>query len=317
MTEQPPLPSPDETPDPVVVAPKTPRRDLVPWLYGLGFLVLAAAIVYLWQYPSMPGETGSVTSAMNASQQRLADMDSRLNRLEQRPATVTAADLAKIAARVDTLEGRVADQTQSASRLDTLSGRIESLAGRGQTGLDATKQQLDALTNRVAALEANAGDLDSVTKRLNRIARLQEAAFALQVGRPVGDLPNAPEALSRYAHAAPPTEAQLRLRFPQAERAALAAKQPDTGDAPFIGRVWEQAQGLVTIRRGDDVLVGNPSAIALGKAKAALEAGDLAGAVDAVATMKGPPGQAMAEWLAEAKGLLGARAALADMADQA
>jgi biotin carboxyl carrier protein len=200
--------------------------------------------------------------------------------------------------------------------LDTLAGRIESLSGRDQTGLDATRQQLDALTSRLAAIESNAVNLDALTKRLNRIARLQEASFALTSGRPIGDLPNAPEALARYAHAAPPTETQLRLRFQRDKQAALAAKQTDDTDAPFAGRVWERAQGLITIRRGDDVVVGNPSAVALNHAESALDAGDLTSAVTAVETLKGAPGQAMANWLADAKALLSARSALADTADQ-
>jgi hypothetical protein len=313
MTEQPLLPPPEEPPEPLVSPPKPPRRDPVPWLYGLGFLVLAVAILYLWQNPGMPGETAGNASALHAVDQRLTDSDTRLIRLEQRP----APDLGKISARVDALDGRVADQTQLASRLDTLSGRIESLSGRDQSGQDANKQQLDALTSRVAALELKAGSLDAVTKRLNRIARLQEASFSLASGHPIGDVPDAPEALSRYARAAPPTEAQLRLRFPHAEQIALAAKQPDESDAPFIGRVWERAQGLVTIRRGDDVVIGNPSAITLSHARVALDAGDLAGAVEAIQALKGQPEQAMADWLTQAKGLLGARSALAEMANQA
>jgi hypothetical protein len=295
------------------VPPKPPRRDLVPWFYGLGFLVLAAAIFYLWQYPKMPREVTGDTSALQAVQQHLAAADQRLSKVEQGP----AADIAKITARVDALDGRVADQTQLASRLDTLSGRIESLSGRDQSGLDAVKQQLDALTARVTAVEANAGNLDAAAKRLNRIARLQEASFALASGRPVGDVPDAPAALARFAHAAPPTEEQLRLRFAPAEKAALAAKQPDEGNAPFIDRVLERAQGLITIRRGDDIVVGNPTAVTLSHARTSLDQGDLTGAVDAVETLKGQPAQAMATWLADAKALLGARSALAEMADRA
>jgi hypothetical protein len=313
MTEQPLLPPPDETLEGVGPLPKTPRRDLVPWLYGLGFLVLAAAIFYLWQYPSIPGEPAADAVAIQTVEQRLADIDARLARLDQRP----IPDLGKITARVDALDGRVTDQTQLASRVDTLSGRIESLSGRDQTGLDAMTQQLDALTGRVAAVESNAGSLDAVTKRLNHIARLQEASLALAAGRPIGDLPNAPEALARYAHAAPPTEAQLRVRYPRDEQAALAAKQSDDSDAPFVGRVWERAQGLITIRRGDDIVVGNAAAIILTQAHAALEAGDIAGAVNAVEALRGQPAQAMANWLTDAKALLSARSALTDMADHA
>jgi hypothetical protein len=313
MTDQPLLSPPDEPSEPTPVVPNPPHRDLVPWLYGLGFVVLAVAIVYLWQYPSMPDGTANDASAIHTVEQRLADIDARLTRLEQRP----TADLAKITARVDALDGRVADQTQVAIRLDTLSGRLDALLRGDQAGLDSTKQQLDALTNRVNAIEANAGNVDAMTKRLNRIARLQEASFALASGQPIGDLPNAPEALTRFAHVAPPTEAQLRLRFPRDEETALAAKQPGDSDAPFIGRVWERVQGLVTIRRGDNIVVGNPTAVALDHARVALDAGDLAAAADAVGALKGQPSQAMANWLADAKALLNARSALAHMADQA
>ena len=313
MTEQPLLPPPDEAPEPLPRAAKKPQRDVVPWLYGLGFLVLAAAVFYVWQYPSMPNEPTPDASAIQAVEQRLADIDARLTRLEQRP----TPDFGQLAARVDAIDRRVADQTQLASRVDTLSGRIESLSGRDQTGRDATKQQLDALASRVAAVASSAGNLDAVTKRLDTIARVQQAALALAAGRPIGDLPNAPEALLRYAHAAPPTEAQLRLRFPRDQQAALAAKQQDAGNTPFVDRVWDRAQGLITIRRGDDILVGDPSATILNHARAALDAGDIAGAASVVKSLKGPPGQAMADWLTDAMALLNARSALADMADKA
>jgi hypothetical protein len=314
MTEQPPLSPPGDMPEPVVVAPKLPRRDLLPWFCGLGFLILAGPIFYLWQYPGVPAQSPEDASARQLIEQRLGDAGSRLTRLEQRP----SPDLEKITARLGALELRVADQTQFASRLDALSGRIESLSARGQIGLDAMKQQLDALSGRIAALESNAGSIATVAKRLNRIAKLQEVSFALASGRPVGDLPDAPEALARYAHAAPPTELQLRLGFLRAEQAALAVKPPpEEGDAPFIDRVLDRARGLITIRRGEDVVVGSPSATALGRAQAALEAGDLASAVDAVELLKGKPAETMADWLADAKALLGARSALADMADKA
>ena len=63
--------------------------------------------------------------------------------------------------------------------------------------------------------------------------------------------------------------------------------------------------------------MGNPTTIILNQAQVALDAGDLAGAVASVERLKGQPGQAIAGWLADAKALLTARSALADMADQA
>ncbi|WP_428493213.1 COG4223 family protein [Rhodopila sp.] len=313
MTEQTLLPPPDEAPEPFAQAPKNPQRNLVPWLYGLGFLVLAAAIFYLWQYPSMPNEPVPDVSAIQAAQQQIAAIDARLTRLEQRP----PPDLGKITARVDAIDGRVVDQTHLASQVDTLSGRIQSLSSRDQTALDGTRQQLQTLASRVAAVASDAGDLDAVTKRLDLLARVQQASIALAEGQPLGDLPNAPEPLSRFAHAAPPTEAQLRLLFPRDEQAALAAKQPEVSSAPFVSRVWDRAQGLITIRRGDNVVVGDPSATILNHARAALDAGDIAGAATFVESLRGPPAQAMADWLKNARALLDARSALAAMADKA
>jgi hypothetical protein len=289
------------------------RRDLVPWLYGLGFLVLAAAIFYLWYFPGVMSESADDKSATQGIVQRLADIDSRLTRLEQPP----TIDPGKIVARLDALEGRVGDQAQLATRLDALSGRIESLSGRDQTGIDAARQQIAELATRVATLAANAGNIEVVTQRLNRIARLQAASFALAVGRAIGDIPDAPDALTRFAHVPPPTDADLRIRFPQAEKAALDAHQPDQGNIPFLGRVWDRAQGLVTIRRGEDVVVGNPTAVILNRAQNALDAGDLASAIGAVESLKGLPRQAMASWLSDAKALLDARSAIAQLAAQA
>jgi hypothetical protein len=312
MTEQPLLPPPDEVPEPVVATPHRVRRDLVPWLYGLGFLILAAAIFYLWQYPGIPGEPADQAAAIQAVEQHLTDIDARLTRLEQRP----SPDMGKIAARLDALEGRVVDQSRLSGRVDTLSGRIESLSDRDQSGLDALRQKLDALAGQISAVESNAGSVDAIAKRLARLAKLQAASLALVAGRPVGDLPDAPEALARYEKVAPPTEAQLRLRFAKDEQAALSAKQPDENDAPLADRVWNRAQGLITIRRGNDVVIGDPTAVILSRAQAALDAGNLRGAVDAVESLKGPPAREMAGWTTDANGLLSARAALVDMADQ-
>ena len=94
----------------------------------------------------------------------------------------------------------------------------------------------------------------------------------------------------------------------------MAASQPDTGGKPFLGRMLTRAEELVTVRQGDRVLVGNPAAGVLARARGALDAGDLAGAVAAVSGLSGPPAAAMAAWLADAQALLAARAGLADMA---
>jgi len=148
-------------------------------------------------------------------------------------------------------------------------------------------------------------------KRAAHSAQMQGAEIALAAGRPLGEVTGAPPALARFAAEPPPTEAELRQSFAPAARQALAVAHPSDDGAPLLARLWAQAQDLVTIRQGDHVLVGDPAAGVLARARSALESGDLATAVAAVDTLQGAPAQAMAPWLTRARTLLDARAALA------
>jgi len=115
----------------------------------------------------------------------------------------------------------------------------------------------------------------------------------------------------------PPTEAALRLAFPAAVQAALAAAHPPPQGRPLLQRLWAEAQDLVTVRQGNRVLLGDPAAGMLQQARAALDAGDLAGAVGLIGGLSGEPAKAMEGWLGEARALLDARAALAAWAAHA
>jgi hypothetical protein len=344
MSDETPLPAPESSAveaNAPSTASRPARRDMLPWLCAIGFVVLAAAIVYLWQYPGTPGDTTAGVSDTQMAEIRVAEqkidaIESRLARLEQQPKPPSTADIGKITARLDALDARVSDQTRLASRLDVLSGRIESLSGvnqsgndvvkqqiqsaidvvrkQTQSGIDAIKQEVENNTSRLSAIEKAAGSVDAVSKRLDRIARIQAASLALANGEPLGDLPDAPPALARYATVAPPTIAHLRLMFPKVERAALEVSQVSSTNGPFIDRVWERAQGLVTVRRGDEVVIGDTSAVTLTRASAALEAGDLVAAVHETSQLDPKAVHALADWLAEAKALIDARAALTDMA---
>jgi hypothetical protein len=315
MSEQLSLPAPDQpVPDRDALTTVPANADPLRLLYALGFLVLAAAILGVWLFPKMPAANQGQVSEIRSIEQRLDAFDSRLGRLEQQPAPPSAADLGKISARLDVLEARVSDQTQLSTRLDGLSARIESLSGRDQTALDAIKRQVDGIASQVSNQEKAVAGVDAVSARVTRIARIHAAQLALAAGQPLGTIPNAPPALARYADAAPPTEAQLRLAFPQIERAALTLAQPVKSNDPFLDRAWERAQALITVRQGDQVVVGNASAVQLDQARAALDAGDLAAAVKSVSAA-GPGVQKIAsDWLTQAKSLLDARTALADLA---
>ena len=341
MTEpEPPAMPPPETPEEPALPPaprRATRRDRLAWLSGAGFLVLAAALVWVWLNPFQepPAATQVDTLA-----QPLATLEARMARLEQRPAAAAAPsaqapdlsplttrigaleqrqvpNLAPLEARIAALEARPPADSQLAGRIDALSARADSLETALRTAQSDLARRLDADEARIATAERNASQISALADRVDRFVRVQAAQLALNAGQKLGDIPGAPPALARFANAPPPTEATLKLAFPPAAREALAAARPPTEGKPLLARLWAETQDLVTVRQGDRVLVGDPAAGVLERARAALDAGDLAGAVAAVGALTGAPAQAMAGWLADARALLEARAALAEWAAHA
>jgi hypothetical protein len=325
-------------PTPALAKPAN-KRDVVPVLYIAGFLVLAAAIVWLWQNPPVVPPPAPPPELATLRDQ-VRTLQAQVTRLEQRPAPTIPAppDLGPLAARVAALEARkppppvdlgpleaaiaalqqrpVGDPALTA-RVEAMAGRQDALASRIETTDTTLAHRQDATDARLAPIEKSTGQITALADRSARIARIQAAQAALDSGVSLGVLPGAPAALARYATAAPPTEASLRLSYPAAASAALAASKPSVEDKPFLDRAWARAQDLVTLRQGDHVILGDAAAGILARAKAALDAGDLAGTVAALDALSGPPAAAMAGWKAQAQGLLDARKALADMASHA
>ena len=309
------------------------RRALWPWLLVAIVLVLvgggAAVLQSLGPPPPRP-----VARVAGADSEAIAALAARVARLEQAkpapapPPDLAPPDLAPIQQRLAALEARPVGGDAAAQALsDRLAaletrtgeadGRAQALAGR----LDALRGdlagQLNDLQTRLAQAQGLSAQLASLSDRAERLAMVQAARAALDAGQKLGDLPGAPPALQRFAHAAPPTEAALRLEFPTLADAAEDAARPDGGTGSTLGRMWRRVQEQITLRQGSRVIVGNPAAGAIALAGASLAAGDLAGAVAAVAELSGPAAVPLADWLDRARALLAARAALLDMAAHA
>ena len=319
-----PLVEPSEAPPPVSAA----HPCWLPWLTSAGLLILAAALVWVWRHPIVAEPQAERVDTLA---RQLSAFESRVSRLEQRPSP-QAADLGPLTARVTALEKHPAPQAPgaaiSAPDLVPLEARVDALEQQraNLAPLEARIASLEhrqaaslaPLEGRIAALEGSEStmlaDLSRRVTANNQASRhtalIQAAALALASGQKLGDLQGAPPALARFANAAPPTEAALRLAFPAAARAALAAAHPPTAGEPLLARMWAEAQDLVTIRQGDRMLVGDPTAGVLERSRAALDAGDLPIAVKEVATLQGAAAEAMAAWLDQARTLLEARAAL-------
>jgi hypothetical protein len=295
LLEAPPVPEPAK-PAPPPVHSGRPARVLT----ALGLLLLAGAVFYVWfQQQTLFQPPGADPTRVAALEVQLRSLQQRIAQLEQRPPpspaspgpAAPAADLRPLEARIAALEQQPAAAPAPA---------IGPLLGR-----------LDALERRAGQSDAAAANAE---KRADRAIRLQAAAAALTAGQPLGAIPDAPAALARFATEKPPTEAELRLAFPDAASRAAAASIPATDGQSVAARMWQRVASLVTVRAGDRVILGAPASVVLDAARARLDAGDLAGAVAALDGLDAGAAKAMAEWRGRAQSLLDARAALAALA---
>jgi hypothetical protein len=288
---------------PEKVAATGPKRHLgTPlWLTIVLIVVVAAEPFALRRF--LP-ETAAAPPSGDPAQ--LASLQSRVEALEHAPppAAVAAATPAAPgdAARIQALETRLsALESRPAQQMPDVEGQVSAASAK----LNARIAELDASIQK---------DIAATTARATLANRLRAASLALEAGKPLGDIPDAPPALARFADTAPPTEPALRLSFPRYAEAARMASQPDASETNPVDRAWERIQALVTIRRGDKVIVGSRTATILEAARGKLDAGDLEGAIIGLNNLDDAAKKAVAPWRDDAQALLDARAAMLAMA---
>ncbi len=244
----------------------------------------------------------------------LKPLEARLVAQEGKP----PVDLGPLTQRLDAVAAKASDDTAGLGRrLDQVADQAKQTDALAKQ-TDALAKQTDALAKQTDAMAKQTGaGLAAVMARAQLAGQLQAMGAALAAGQRLGDVPGAPPALARFAHEAPPTESGLRSSFDAAATAAHAASQPQLmDDKPLLNRMWSRAQQAVTVRQGDNVLLGDPIAGFIQHARQALDAGDLAGAVKALEGLAGPAKAAMADWVAQAQSLLDARAAIGSLAQR-
>ena len=320
----PPSPPPASAPAFAATTDRRPQRSrsALPVLSALGFLLLLAALGWIWNEQQQIGqrvaELAQLAAApppsadpaqVTALQSQVKALQQRIAALQDRPAPAPP-DLGPLESRIAALESHRNDNGD-ANAVAPLAAKLDSVAA------DA-KSAESSMAERVADLESRLKDAEkqqaALADRASQMQRIGQAQITLDNGEPLGDLPNAPAALVRFAHAKPPTEAELRLAFPKAARAAVSASRPSAEGKSIGERMWLHVRSLVTVKQGDKVLVGAPSATTLGQAKSKLDAGDLSGAVASLDGLDPAAAGAMADWRAKAQSLLDARAALATLA---
>ncbi len=109
-------------------------------------------------------------------------------------------------------------------------------------------------------------------------------------------------ALTAFAEQGIPTLAELTTSFKTASDTAIGAvPAPASQDESFFGSVLQSAKSMVKVRRIDGDATGDDADAVLARAGAKLKQGDLVGAIQAAEGLQGPPRQALASWIDEAR----------------
>lgn len=121
-------------------------------------------------------------------------------------------------------------------------------------------------------------------------------------------------ALQPHAQTGVASRVSLAAGFPAVAKAALA---DDLADDSFGERLLGKIKGLVSLRRVGADVPGDAVEAKLARAEAALEAGDLAKAVDLVKSLPPQTAKATSDWLARAEAHLAAKRAVDQLSSHA
>lgn len=234
----------------------------------------------------------SARNGGDADGQGLAAIEERVARLERAPATegggASDSAVAPVGSELDSLASTVADLESRLARLTALSGTT-------------TEGDNAARAIAIASLRKAAARGGPFANELSMIGALGVGADQLSV-------------LTPLAEKGAPSREDLAAKFPAVSEAVLAAEQNlQTGDG-VIDRVFAYGRGLVKIRPTGPV-AGDDATAVVSRMRAAVEAGDLAGALAEWETLPAA-GQASSQvWAASARDRLSIDRAVDDLAN--
>ncbi len=252
-------------------------------------------------------QAGAAVAASDAARAGLAALGRRLDESEAAWAAAVARDgeagaaLAAGAGQLDRLEAEVAALRQQAGELD------HALAGSERRGAGG------------AAFALAIGQLRQAATGGAPFAVELEAARALAPGAdgigddgPGGGLEDAFAALAAHSGGIA-SRAQLARALPATMDAARQAERLAAAEG-WLDRTLARLEGLVSLRSLDGAREGSDATAIAARARALLDAGELAGAVDELAALSAPAAAVAADWLAAARAHLEVHAALDELA---
>ncbi len=286
------------------------------------------------QQGSSPADLSALQSSLQSLQaagekraQDLASLDSALKAI-----TGEGGLESKVSDLASKADGLTAATAKNEAGVANLTNEVRSVTGQvSGLGIDQLRSGAAALSTRLDTFENRLGTMEdqvrgqAAAERNALLLAVGQLDDAVAVGQPfaqslslvgsyAGD--SAPAAdmtvLQNYASSGVETMRVLRVRFGEEADAIIAADYDATADEGLFGEVVRNLSQLVIVRSRDPDDPGVNGVVS--RTEAALNAGDLAGAVREVESLEGSPAQAAASWLAAAKDRLSVDTALASLA---
>ncbi len=302
-------------PPPITTPPKAKRPPLrVPASLSLGLsLVVVLALVATspywaptlmplmpWSVPVAPPQaatsdnTAQQLAAIEQQLSSVAALANRVSALESKPAPDASAAVAPIAGQVQQLSAQIDQINKQLAQL------THDAASNAESPQRVLMVSLASLGNAIAGSRPFAAELASVE--------------ALGQGR--SGWAAALQSLEGPAKTGIASTAVLAQRFSTDTAPAIlrAEAAPPTGQQSLSDAMLARLRRLIVIRRVDNSGAGtSPTDQAVAQAQAALNAGDLSGAVKALGTLSGAPAAAAKPWLADAQQRLDAEQTIAKL----
>ncbi|MGE0597199.1 MAG: COG4223 family protein [Hyphomonadaceae bacterium] len=245
---------------------------------------------------SFPSQAqGGAPQAQAAS----AELDTRLDRIEAIMNTPLAQAASGEAGAADT-----------AARVFALQAGLRDVETR--LGTMPSTQEVSALVAEVRRLQE---ELPAVAAEARAASIASRAAFAVTAAAEASNssgpfeqsyaslqalLPQDPNvvALAPLARTGAPTRAELRARFAEIDNSIIRAARESQAGAGFWARIQAALAQWVIIRRSGE---GDTPAGVVERAEQRLAADDLAGAIQELNRLSGPPKQVAQRWLSDAQ----------------
>jgi hypothetical protein len=291
------------------------RRDLTARLDDLEKRLRAVSVTVVERPAAAPAPSTapSPAPAPAGSDPAIAELRSKVEALENRPAGAASPGSSDAEKEIGVLNREIAALRSSLQALDqavasqrdqskALSDAVSVRSSGEQKALSAARAS--AMIGIAARLSGSldsgmpfAADLNLLTPLIQGDAKLNAIFVALQPSAQTG-------VVSRAA---------LDAEFPAVAKAALA---DDLADDSYGERLLGKLKGLVSLRRVGDV-PGDGTEAKLARAEQALHGGDIAKAVEIVKSLPTQTAKATSAWLAKAETYLAAKRSVDQLAAHA